>query len=277
MTPASARLRRVALAALALALAAAAAALLFRVPSNDRQWSLDQQRLPVAEVAGDTVTLRNIRNFSYRSEYDFSPAYYDRTFSLEDVVDVDYIVEPLASVAAAHTFLSFGLRSGERIAISVEIRKQGGEVFNPLLGLFNEYELMYVVADERDVVALRVIHRGNPVHAYPTTATPPQARALLADMLARLNQIAAEPEFYNTLTNNCATNIAAHVNAIAPRSVPWNWRLLLPRTSDAYAQRLGLIAQGQLLEEARARYRVNEAVRRHPDDPDFSRRIREGR
>ncbi len=276
--PAFASIWRAALcAALALALAAVAASLLVRVPSNERRWAIDQQRLPVAEIAADSVTLRNIRNFSYRSEYDFAPAYYDRTFSLQDVVDVDYVVEPLASVAAAHTFLSFGLQNGERIAISVEIRKEEGEVFNPLLGLVHEYELMYVVADERDVVALRVIHRGNPVHAYPTTATPPQARALLADMLARLNHIAAEPEFYNTFTNNCATNIARHVNAIAPRRVPWSWRLLFPRTSDAYAQQLGLIAAGESLESARARYLVNDAVRRHADDPGFSRKIREER
>lgn len=258
-------------------LAIGAVTFLLRTPSNDRDWSLDQQRLATAEIAGDTITVRNVRHFTYRSEHDYTPGYYDRQFSLDDVVAVDYIVEPLASVAAAHTFLSFGLQNGERLAVSVEIRKEKNEQFNPLLGLVNEYEIMYVLADERDVLQLRVLHRGNPVYVYPTTASPEQARALLLDVLARVNEVAAAPEFYNTLVNSCATNVARHVNAIAPRQVPWDWRLLFPKESDAYAHELGLIDDSVPLAEARERYRVNDAVRSYADDADFSARIREGR
>lgn len=269
--------RRIVLAALAVAVVAVAGVRALRTPSNDRDWSGDQRLLPVAEFAGEIVTLRNVRNFVYTSEHDYAPRYYDRTFSLQDVVSVDYVVEPLASIAVAHTFLSFGLKDGERIAISVEIRKEKGEEFNPLLGLLDEYELMYVVVDERDVIKLRVLHRGNPVHVYPTTATPEQARALLLDMLARANAIASEPEFYNTLTSTCATNIAAHVNAVFPSRVPWDWRLLFPKESDAYAHELGLLDNSVPLDEARKRYLVNDAVRKHADSPDFSVKIREGR
>lgn len=250
---------------------------LVRTPSNDRDWSLDQQRLVTAGFAGEVITVRNIRHFSYRSEHDYTPHYYDRSFTLDDVTGVDYVVEPLASVAAAHTFLSFGFRDGDRLAVSVEIRKERGEVFNPILGLVNEYEIMYVLADERDVLQLRVLHRGNPVYVYPTTATPEQARALLSDVLARVNAVAATPEFYNTVTNSCATNVAAHVNSIAPRQVPWDWRLLFPKESDAYAYELGLIDDSLPLEQARVRYAVNDAVRKYADDPDFSRLIRVGR
>lgn len=253
------------------------AAPLVRAPSNERDWSGDQRLLPLALLTGEAVTLRNVRNFSYTSEFDFRPDYYDRTFNLQDVVSVDYVVEPLASVAAAHTFLSFGLQDGRRIAISVEIRKESGEQFNPLLGIFNEYEIMYVVADERDVIRLRVLHRRNPVHVYPTTATAEQARTLLLDMLARVNALAAKPEFYNTLTNTCATNVADHVNAIVPKRVPWDWRLLFPKESDAYAHELGLIDNRLSLDEAREKYRVNEEVLVFADDPDFSAKIRQGR
>ncbi len=257
-------------------LAIGAVTFLVRTPSNDRDWSLDQQRLATAEIAGDTITVRNVRHFTYRSEHDYTPGYYDRQFSLDDVVAVDYIVEPLASVAAAHTFLSFGLQNGERLAVSVEIRKEKNEQFNPLLGLVNEYEIMYVLADERDVLQLRVLHRGNPVYVYPTTASPEQARALLLDVLARVNEVAAAPEFYNTVVNSCATNVARHVNAIAPRQVPWDWRLLFPKESDAYAHELGLIDDSVPLAEARERHRVNDAVRQYADDPQFSRAIRNG-
>jgi len=269
--------RRIALAAVAALLVAAAAATWLRTPSNDRDWSRDQLFLPTAEIAADRVTIRNVRNFQYRSEGDYSPGFYDRSFSLQDVVSVDYIVEPLASVAAAHTLLSFGFRDGGRLAISVEIRKESDEVFNPLFGLFNEYEIMYVVADERDVIRLRVLHRGNPVYIYPTTATAEQARALLTGMLARINALAASPEFYNTFTNNCATNIADHVNTIAPKQVPWDWRLLFPKESDTFAHELGLLATSLPIEEARSRYAVNDAVRTYSDAPDFSTKIRNGR
>lgn len=270
-------LLRVLAGAIAVLVAIGATIFLVRTPSNDRDWTLDQQRLVTAEFSGDVITVRNIRHFAYRSEHDYTPHYYDRSFTLEDVVDVDYIVEPLASVAVAHTFLSFGFRDGDRLAVSVEIRKERGEEFGPILGLINEYEIMYVLADERDVVQLRVLHRGNPVYIYPTTATPEQARALLSDVLVRANAVAAQPEFYNTVTNSCATNVAAHVNSIAPRRVPWNWRLLFPKESDAYAYELGLIDDSLPLEQARAQYAVNDAVRKYADDPDFSRLIRAGR
>lgn len=270
-------LRRAGAGVLIAFLFAWVAAQFFRTASNDRNWSSDQQRLPVAVFAGDSVTLRNIRSFTYRSEHEYTPGYYDRTFSLKDVVSVDYVVEPLASVAVAHTFLSFGLADGGRIAISAEIRKEEGEQFNPLLGLLNEYELMYVVADERDVIRLRVLHRGNPVYVYPTTATAEQARVLLAGSLARLNALAIAPEFYNTFTNSCATNVAAQVNAAFPKRVPWDWRLLFPKASDAYAHDLGLIDNTAPLDEMRKRYLVNDAVRQHADAEDFSSRIRAGR
>jgi hypothetical protein len=268
-----AAVRRAAIAVPVVLLAVTIAAGL-RTPSNDRNWSPDQQRLPTAEWAGDVVTIRNVRNFSYRSEHDYTPRHEHRTFSLQDVVSVDYIVEPLASVAAAHTFLSFGLAGGERIAISVEIRKEAGEAFNPLLGLLNEYEIMYVVADERDVIGLRVLHRGNPVYVYPTIADPAAAQSLLSAMLGRVNELAEHPEFYNTFTNSCATNVAEHVNRLVPRQVPWDWRLLFPKESDSYAHELGLLATTLPIDEARRKYRVNDAVRSHADDPDFSLRIR---
>jgi hypothetical protein len=268
---------RIALGALAIVAGVFVAAHAFRQPSNDRDWSDDQAVLPAAEIAGGSVTIRNIRNFTYRSTSDYVPAYYERTFELADVASVDYVLEPFGGVGAAHTFLSFGLRNGERVAISVEVRKEQGESFGPLLGLLNQYELMYVVADERDVIELRAIHRGDDVYVYPTTATAAQARSLLVDMLERVNAVAAEPEFYNTITNNCAVNIARHVNALSPDRIAWDWRLLFPKQSDAYAYELGFLDRGIPLAEARRKYRVNDAVRKFAGDPAFSSRIRAGR
>jgi hypothetical protein len=265
------------LGALAIVAGFFVAAHVFLQPSNDRVWSTDQAVLPAAEIAGGSVTIRNIRNFTYRSTRDYVPAYYDRAFDLADVVSVDYVLEPFGGVGAAHTFLSFGLRNGEHVAISVEVRKEQGESFGPLLGLLNQYELMYVVADERDVIELRAIHRGDDIHVYPTTANAAQAQSLLVDMLERVNAVAARPEFYNTVTNNCAVNIARHINALSPGRIAWDWRLLFPKQSDAYAWELGFLDRDVPLAEARRRYLVNDAVRKFAGDPEFSARIRAGR
>lgn len=248
-----------------------------RAPSNDRDWVVDQSVLPLAEFNGRSVTIRNIRNFRYTSTTEFTPAWYDRTFDLDDVVSVDFIVEPFGSVGAAHTFLSFGLADGGRVAISAEIRREKGEEFDPVKGVLNRYEIMYVVADERDVVLLRAVHRGHAVYVYPTTATAAQARDLLTGMLNRINALAREPEFYNTVTNNCAVTIARHVNDLYPKRIPWNWRLLFPAESDAYAYELGFIDPALPLADARQKYRLPEDIGRYADDPGFSTEIRAAR
>src|SRR3989338_5727732 len=120
-------------------------------PSNDHNFTLDQQVLSTAKIEGHTITIKDIRNFTYRTTTDYTPAYYDKTFDLKNLESVWYIVEPFKGYGFAHTFLSFGFKGGEYVSISVEIRKEKGEKFSPWKGLFNNYELMYVIADERDV------------------------------------------------------------------------------------------------------------------------------
>ena len=248
--------------------------LIIRTPSNDRMWSEDQEVLPYAVITGDEILVTNIRNFTYTSRDEYEPGYYDKSFLLEDVVSVDYIVEPLASVAAAHTLLSFGLQDGSQIAISVEIRKEAGEEFSPLRGVFEEYELMYVVVDERDALTLRAIHRDNPVYIYPTVATPEQAQTLFLNMMQRATALRETPEFYNTLTNTCATNIADHINEIVPGRIGWDYRLLLPKESDTLAMELGLIESTASIEELREQYFVSDKIREFENDEQFSRAIR---
>jgi hypothetical protein len=249
--------------------------LLVRTPSNDRDWAVDQQTLPYAVFEGDNVTVKDVRNFSYSSRDEYTPNYYDKTFDLNTIKSVDYIVEPLASVAAAHTFLSFGFDNGDYLGISIEIRKEKGEEFSPFLALLDEYEIMYVVVDERDTIQLRAIHRDNPVYLYPAEVTPDKIRPLFVDMLMRVNRLKEKPEFYNTLTNTCATNIAYHINKLSPGRVPWDLRILLPLDSDELAYELGLIDNTQPFEEVRKQHLINEYVKEYANDSDFSLKIRE--
>lgn len=244
-------------------------------PSNERDWSADQQRLATAEFSGDTVRVRNVRNAFYRSTTDFDVHWEDRSYDLRRLESVWYVVEPFATWRGpAHTFLSFGFGDGEYVAISVEIRKERGEAFSPLLGLLRQYELTYIVGDEHDLIGLRANHRHDEVHLYPMRATKDAARALFVSMLERANALAAQPEFYNTLTNTCTTNIVDHVNLIAPERIPFSYKTLLPAYSDDLAFDLGLIDTALPREQFRAAFRINDLALAHADSADFSEAIR---
>ncbi|MCL6501283.1 MAG: DUF4105 domain-containing protein [Pirellulales bacterium] len=245
-------------------------------PSNDRLWSADQAVLPYAEIDGNRVTIHNIRNCTYRSETDYTVEHYDRTFDLSELETVDFIVVPFAEAPQlAHTMLSFGFGGRDYLACSVEIRKEMGETYSPIKGMLRQYELMYVLGDERDLVLLRTNHRLSEVYLYRSRATPQQARELFLDVLARVNKLYEQPEFYNALTNNCTTNIVQHVNRLAPGRVPYGLAVLLPGYSDRYAYDLGLLDTDASFEETRARAKINMAAWLYRDAPDFSVRIRQ--
>jgi hypothetical protein len=246
-------------------------------PSNTRDWTPDNARLAWAELDGDSVVVHNVRNARYRTADDYTVAWEDRAYDLRRLRTAWYAVEPFEEDwrGPAHTFVSFGFDDGRFLAASVEIRKEKGETFSPLKGLLKRFELIYVLADERDVVTLRTSHRRDQVYLYPIRATPAQARAMLVDVLRRANELRERPEFYNTLTSNCTSNLVRHVNRIAPRRVPWSPRTLLPGYSDALAYDLGLIDTDLPFAQARERFHINERALKHADAPDFSLRIRE--
>ncbi|MBI5126523.1 MAG: DUF4105 domain-containing protein [Candidatus Taylorbacteria bacterium] len=245
-------------------------------PSNDRNWNEDQKILPSAEVQGDKVMIRNIRNFSYASTTSYTAHYYDKTFDLNEMKKVWYVVEPFSGIpGSAHTFLSFEFERNQFVSISVEIRKEKGEAYHPFKGLFNNYELMYVIADESDVIKLRSNYRKDLVYVYPIKTTSEKARALFLDMVSRANTLKDHPEFYNTVTNTCTTNIVHHVNTITPHKVPFfNLRILLPANSDKLAYGLGLIDTDLSFEKARERFLINDRAMKYANDPDFSVKIR---
>jgi hypothetical protein len=248
---------------------------LFTPAKKDRDWNTDQAVLPGISIDGNSVHIKNIRNFEYRSTTDYTPRYYDKTFSLDKIRSVDYMVEPFSgNSGAAHTLVSFGFDDGSYVAISVEIRKEKGESFSAVKGLLRQYELMYVIADERDVIKLRSNYRKDQVFLYPMKASREQARNLFLDMLARAQKLQDKPEMYNTLTSTCITNIISHVNKLSPDRVPWNKNVLFPANSDKYAYDLGLIDTDLSFEEARKKFNINERAEKYADSPQFSKMIR---
>jgi hypothetical protein len=245
-------------------------------PSNDRDWVPEQAILPLAQIDGEDVLITNVRNSFYRSTTDFDVRFEDRSYDLSELSTVWFVMEPFSDFrGAAHTFLSFGFEGGEYVSISVEIRKERDEAFSMWKGILRQYELMYVIGDERDLIGLRANHRHDDVYVYPMRATPDQARALFLSMLDRTNRLAERPEFYHTLWNNCTTNIIAHVNDLVPETIPKSWKVLFPGASDRLAYELKLIETDLPFEASRERFHVNDRAAMFADDPDFSRRIRE--
>jgi hypothetical protein len=250
--------------------------LLLTKPSNDRDWNEDQTILPYAEIKDNLVSIYNIRNFKYTSTKSFTKDYYDQTFDLNKIKRVWYIVEPFSGFpGSAHTFLSFEFEDNQFVSISVEIRKEKGESYNPVKGLFDQYELMYVIADENDVVKLRSNYRKDLVYMYPVRTSVEKVRELFLDMIERTNDLKENPEFYNTLTNTCTTNIVRHVNRITPKRVPFfNLRILLPANSDKLAYKLGLLDTDLPFEEARVKFFINDLAEKYATNTDFSLKIR---
>jgi hypothetical protein len=245
--------------------------------SNSRDWQPDVAVLPYATVDGDRVTVHNIRHFAYRTATDFSPRYYDKTFDLQRLEAVDLIGSYWAGEAIAHLMVSFGFGEQDYVAISIETRKERTEDYSSIKGFFKQYELTYVVADERDVIRLRTTYRQPPenVYLYRTNTPPAQARRLFLDYMREINRLVEQPAFYNTLTTNCTTNILFHARA-SGGSARYNWKILLSGYVPAYAYENGRLDTSLSFAELKQHSHINTRVQAAGEAPDFSRRLRAG-
>jgi hypothetical protein len=246
-------------------------------PSNDREWQPDVAVLPYADVEGERVTVHNIRNFDYRSETDYTPHYYDKTFELSKLDGVDLVAVYWMGPAIAHIFLSFGFEGGDHLAVSIETRKEVGEGYSTLKGFFRQYELFYVVADERDVIRLRTNYRKDPpesVYVYRISGPLENARRLFLAYIDRINRLKVRPEFYNTLTTNCTTAIWMNAQ-VNPNRVPFSWKVLASGYVPEYLYELGRLDQTEPFPVLQAKSLVNARAQAADQAPDFSRRIRE--
>jgi len=248
-----------------------------KTASNDREWNPDQKILTTAEFKKDgKVLVRNVRNISYQTPTSYVIEYNDREYDIHAIETVWFILEPFNGyIGAAHTFLSFEFKDDVFVSISVEIRKKNTEKYSASKGLFREYELMYVVADERDVIKLRSNHRKNKVFMYPLKIKKEEAQKLFLDMLTRANEIEKKPEFYNTLSNACATNIVRHINKVIEKPLPWtDYRIFIPEHLDVYFQKNRLLGISLPFHEAKEKHLINPLAEKYADDPHFSQRIR---
>jgi hypothetical protein len=240
------------------------------------EWSPDMARQTTADFSGNLVTLHNVRHAEYRSSKDYDVTWYDKVVDLDKIRTVDFVMVPFGGVpGVAHTQLSYGFEGDDYLGVSVEIRRKVGEEYNPIKGLEKHFPLHYVFADESDLIGRRAIYDLNDVYLYRAHANAEQARAMFVSMCERANKLVKQPEYYNTLLNNCTTNVVRHVNEIAARErVPFSFKVMFPGYSDRLAYQLGLIASDQPFEVTKRAARINEKAFVYRDDPNFSRMIR---
>ena len=227
-------------------------------PKLQRNWAPEVATLTHTTFEQDRVHVAGVRFCKYRDADDFDVEHENRTYDLNALASVEFLVEPFGPISGiAHTLLTFGFDGGEYLAISVEVRRERGVAYHPIAGLFRQYELIYVIGDERDLIKVRTNHRRDEVYLYPIRTTPAQRRALLLDMLERANRLRVEPEFYNSLTSTCTTNIVDHINRLAEGNIPFSYRVFLPGFADELAWDLGLIDTDLPFPEARRRFRID--------------------
>jgi hypothetical protein len=245
--------------------------------SNDRDWQPDVAVTPSATLNGDLITIHGVRDLDYRTETDFMPRWEDRNYDLSKLDSVDLIAVYWAGKAIAHIMLSFGFEGKDYVAVSIETRKERNESYSTIAGFFRQYELVYVVADERDVIRVRTTYREpqEDVYVYRVRAPRENIRRGFLDYVKTMNEMRERPRFYNALTTNCTASILMHTR-MNPESPPLSWKILLSGYVPEYLYELGRIDTSRPFPELERLSRVN--VRAHAADKDsaFSQRIREG-
>lgn len=240
--------------------------IIFR-PSHGRNWELGQESLPYIQIDTENVTVSNFRNFDWeREESTTEPRYETRTFSLEKLDSVDVFIshfDPFEGLA--HIFISFGF-GGEHMVVSLETRREVGESFSPTLGILRQFEIMYVVGSEEDIVGLRTDVRDERVYLYPTKASKEQARALFLRVVGDINGVFAAPRMYNTLTHNCTNELTRRVEEISNVRFPLTWKTILPGYFDEVLYEVGVIDTTQLFFETKLKHLIsNTSANRHTE------------
>jgi len=242
-------------------------------PSNSRNWQPDVAVLPWADIQGSKVTIHNIRHCDYRSETDYTVRHYDKTFDLEKLKRVDLSLVYWGSPFIAHTMFSFGFEGEGFVCFSIETRKEVGEAYSTVKGFFRQYEITYVIADERDLIGLRTNYRGEQVYLYRLNAPADLIRKVFLDYLREVNSLKEHPQWYNALTDNCTTSIRGHTAPYNP-DARFDWRIIVNGFIDEMLYERKMIDTSLPFPELKKRSLINEKAKGLDKSPDFSRLIR---
>jgi Domain of unknown function (DUF4105) len=244
-------------------------------PTNESDWQPDVAQLAWAEINGDEVTLHNVRNCDYRTAIDYTPHWETRTVRISQITGIDLAIDYWGSPWIAHPIASFQFADAPPVCFSIEVRAKLGQAYSAIAGLYRRFELIYIVADERDVIRLRTNYRMEDIYLYRTTIPPAQARERFLEYLHSLNGLREHPRWYNEITTNCTTSI--RTQHPPNERLPWDWRILLNGKGDELMyERHRIVTDGLPFPELKARSLIDARARAADNSPDFSKLIREG-
>jgi hypothetical protein len=247
-------------------------------PTNDRPWRTEVAVMPWSEIHGDDLTVHAMRNFDYRTPDDYDVRYADKRFDMSKLRATDiYFSYWDGNRSVAHTMFSWDFGGADVLCLSVEIRREVGQADDTLAGIYKQFEILYILADERDVVRLRTNYRREEVYLFRTLLTPDESRRFLTEVLSEVNDLRDHPQFYRTLGNNCTTSVVSLVDTIWPGRIPFSKKILMNGLAPEIAYEKRFTATDLPFEEWKSRGNIGDAARAADTDPLFSRRIRAGR
>ena len=240
-------------------------------------WDVGMEKSPLVTFNGkESVVVQNYRNFRYEFDGSHEENYETRTVPVSELEFAEFVVIPFASQPSlAHTMMTFGTRDGRHTVVSIEARRRLNQKYGVVKGMFGAFPLMYVIADERDAIGQRTEIRGDEVYLYRIKATPEHVREFFLCVMKRVDKLSRQPETYNTVTNNCLTNIRTHMNRIWPNTVPWNWRILINAHSGFLAYKLGLLDTDESFALTQQKANITAKAKGQWRREDFSKLIRE--
>jgi Domain of unknown function (DUF4105) len=244
-------------------------------PSNDGNWQPDVAQLAWADINGDEFTFHNVRNCDYRTDTDYTPHWETRTVRLSQITGIDLAIDYWGSPWIAHPIVSFQFADAPPLCFSIEIRKKLGQTYSTIGGLYRQYELIYIAADERDVIRMRTNYRHEDIYLYHLTAPPNRARERFLEYVHSLNALRTQPRWYNAITTNCTTSIRSQHPS--KERIRWDWRILLNGKGDELLYQDGALVTGGLpFAELKAQSLIDDRAKRADKSPDFSQLIRVG-
>ena len=245
-------------------------------PSNNRHWQEDVSRTPWCERADNRLLFHDLRAYDYPRNKKAIPGWETLTYNLDELEGMDLAVNYWGSPWIAHPIIVFRFQNSPPLAFSIETRREQGEEYSAMAGLFRKYELIVIAGGERDLLRVRTGHRkGEDVYLYSLTVPPEKARKRLLEYVDLINSLRGTPRWYNALTANCTTAILS-IRKDVPLSA--DWRILLNGKMDRMFYELGYLkTDGLPFESLKARALVNPAAVEAHENPDFSEAIREGR
>jgi hypothetical protein len=248
-------------------------------PSNDGNWQPNVAQTAWAEIDGDRATIHNLRNCDYRTETDYTNCWGDRTVYLSQVRGADLFLTNWGIPFASHPIVSFQFGDNQHVAFSIEARYKTGQQYSTILGFFRQYGLIFIAADERDVIRLRTNYRKDEeVYMYRVNVQPEVAGTMFLTYITYLNKLKDHPEWYNELTRNCTTTLQKPLAADTNNPQPWDYRFILNGTLDELLYDRGrLVSGGRPFPELKQREHINPAAHALNQSPDFSALIRVGR